>query len=440
VFVLGESEPDIPRGPISFRATTRFTPVRSGPHIVGMTEVGSARLFLDGKLLFDGIATPTPRGDAYFGTASQELTTEVDLDAEGDGHEIVIEFASVRKGWLQGVVVGCKAVPSVDMMDRAVAAAAAADAAIVIVGTNNDWETEGHDRDSLDLPGAQGELIERVAVANPNTVVVLNTGSVVTTEWAQEAPAILQAWFGGQEMSNALVDVLFGDSEPSGRLPTTFPDCIEHTPSFGNFPGEHGQVRYGEGVLMGYRWYEARHLPVRYAFGHGISYTEFAIGAPEAPSTYSAAADGSSAPLTITVPVTNTGRRRGAEVVQCYVGQRRPAVVRPPKELKAFQKVWLEPGESTTVTLTLDGRSFAYWDPGSRYKGSLMTDAVGNFAATPDADPGWRIDAGTYDIYIGRASDDIAHTVAVDSRTHLVYFPLARGATGRPQLLVMRPR
>ena len=165
-------------------------------------------------------------------------------------------------------------------MDRAVAAAASADATIVVVGTNDDWESEGHDREFMELPGDQAELIRRVAAANPRTVVAVNAASPVTMDWADAVPAVLVTWFGGQEMANALADVLFGENEPSGRLPTTFPVRLEHNPSYGNFPGENGQVRYGEGVFVGYRWYEARGLPVAYPFGHGLSYTTFEIGAP----------------------------------------------------------------------------------------------------------------------------------------------------------------
>jgi beta-glucosidase len=410
VMVVPGVDPAVPRGPMSFRATSRFTATQTGAHVISMTELGAARLIVDGRLVFDGIADPTPRGEAFFGIARQELTDEIDLVA---GHEYVVdvEFASTGPGWLQGVVLGCKPVPDAGMMDRAVSAAAAADAVIVVVGTNNDWETEGHDRHSLDLPGDQAALIERVTAANPNTVVVVNAGAPVTTGWAASAPAVVQAWFGGQEMANALVDVVFGDAEPSGRLPTTFPDCIEHTPSFGNFPGEHGQVRYGEGVLMGYRWYEARKLGVPFAFGHGLSYTTFEIGAPQVPATFSAS-DGDA--VSVVVPVTNTGARRGSEVVQCYVGAVDPHVVRPPKELKSFQKVTLDPGETASVTLTLDARSFAYWNPGNVYRGALAPSAVGVFGATEASRPGWQVDPGTYLVHIGRASDDIAHVAQID--------------------------
>lgn len=405
VMVLPGMEPDVPTGPMSFRAQSLFTPQHSGPHVVSMIELGAARLRVDGRLIFDGIAQPTPRGDAYFGIGGEELTATVDL-VTGQPVVIEVEYATRSKSWLRGVQLGCKPVPGGDLIDRAVAAAASADAVIVVVGTNNDWETEGHDRDSMDLPGAQAELIERVSAANPNTVIVVNAGAPVTTSWARSAPAVLLSWFGGQEMANALVDVLFGAVDPSGRLATTYPTCIEHTPSYGNFPGEHGQVRYGESVLMGYRWYEARSLPVGFAFGHGLSYSSFEIGAPEI--------DDVEAPhVVISVSVTNTGTRRAAEVVQCYVGADTPTVVRPRKELKAFEKVWLESDETTQVHLTLDARAFAHWDPGSSYKGTIVPDAAGGWGRTEHQEPGWRIDGGVYRIHIGRASDDIAHVATI---------------------------
>jgi beta-glucosidase len=241
----------------------------------------------------------------------------------------------------------------------------------------------------MDLPGCQDEMVARAVAVNPNTVVVVNTGSPVTMDWADAAPAIVQAWFGGQEMGNALAEVLFGDAEPGGRLPTTFPERLEHNPSYGNFPGEFGELRYGEGVLMGYRWYEARHLPTRFPFGHGLSYSTFALGEPIVQL------DGEV--VTVRMGVTNIGDRRGAEVVQCYVAPPTSSrVTRPSKELKAFTKVQLDPGESTTVEVTLDMRAFAYWDP------------------TAGSDGEWRVDPGTYEVHVGRSSADIAHVVSVE--------------------------
>ncbi len=292
------------------------------------------------------------------------------------------------------------------------AAAAAADAAVVVVGTNDDWETEGRDRASMDLPGAQDELVERVLAVNPRTVVVVNAGAPVTMPWADRAPAILDVWFGGQEMAGALADVLLGRSEPAGRLPTTFPVALEDNPSYGNFPGENGEARYGEGVLMGYRWYDARRLAPRFPFGHGGSYTTFALGVPRLSATEIARGAG----VSVELSVTNTGARRGAEVVQCYVAPVAPRLVRPPKELKGFAKVWLDPGETTAVTIDLDARAFAYWDPGDPGRAALRA----RIAATPFEDPaatapapGWRVDPGRYELHVGRSSADVAHVVPV---------------------------
>jgi beta-glucosidase len=369
----------------SYRALGRYTPDETGSHTCSLIQIGGrARVLVDGKVVLDGVADPPGPGTEFFGMGSAELEATVDLVA-GTAVEIVVEFAEREGFFMRGVKLGHRRPAPPDLLDRAVAAAAAADAVVVVVGTNDDWESEGHDRDTMDLPGAQDELVARAVAANPNTAVVVNTGAPVTMPWADAAPAILQAWFGGQEMANALADVLFGDTEPGGRLPTTLPLLLEHNPSFGNFPGENGEVRYGEGVLVGYRSYEARRLATRFPFGHGLSYSTVDIGTPVVEVGDR---------VTVSVPVTNTGARRGSEVVQCYVAPPRPSrVVRPPQELKAFAKVALDPGEQTTVTLELDERAFAYWDPPAS---------------------GWRVDPGTYEVRVGRSSAEIAHVVSVE--------------------------
>ena len=188
---------------------------------------------------------------------SVEVRADVALTA-GQPHEIEVEYRTETRQWAFGAKIGCVAVSPPDLMDRAVAAAAWADTAIVVVGTNNDWESESFDRQSIDLPGDQEELISRIGAVNSRTVVAVNAGSPVAMDWSGVVPAVMQIWFGGQGMGLALAGVLMGDREPSGRLPTTFPVRIEDNPSYGNFPGEHGRVRYGEGVLVGYRGYEAK--------------------------------------------------------------------------------------------------------------------------------------------------------------------------------------
>jgi beta-glucosidase len=377
-------------GKFSYRATATYVPDESGTYTFSLVQMGGrGRIVLDGEVLLDGVADPPGPGTEFFGFASAEALAPVDLVA-GTPIEVVVEFAVAPDAFfLRGIKAGLRRPTPPDLLDRALEVAATADAVIVMVGTNDDWETEGEDRTSMDLPGLQDELVARAVAANPNTVVVVNTGSPVTMDWADTAPAILQVWFGGQEMGNALADVLFGDAEPGGRLPTTFPERLEHNPSYGNFPGEFGELRYGEGVLMGYRWYEARRLPTRFPFGHGLSYSTFAFGEPIVQ------VDGEV--VTVRVGVTNTGDRRGAEVVQCYVAPPPSSrVTRAPKELKAFIKTQLDPGESTTAELTLDARAFAYWDPSAGEHGD------------------WRVDPGTYELHVGRSSADIAHVVSVE--------------------------
>jgi beta-glucosidase len=318
--------------------------------------------------------------------------------------------------------VGANGVADETSIKEAVASLAGADAVIVIVGTDGEWESEGHDRETMALPRNQGELVERVLAAHPRCAVVVNSGAPVGLEWATGASAILQTWFGGQETANAIVDVLLGDSEPGGRLPTTFPLHIENTPAFGNFPAESSTVRYGEGLLMGYRWYEARQLPVRFAFGHGLSYSRFFIGEPR----LSARTLDPGGTLVVTVPVTNIGQRRGAEVVQLYVappdagGSRPGGRFRALKELRGFAKVWLDPGETTTVRIDLNERSFSYYDVADTEWPSLHEKTPGAVfnhgevsAPLHHSEPGWYVEDGSYELLIGRSSADIAHVVEI---------------------------
>jgi beta-glucosidase len=405
-------EPPVPGlgGRWSFRAHTTLTPDVTGTHVFTLVQAGAGRVIVGGETVIDGFVNRPPRGTAYFGMGSVEVEAPIELTA-GEPVEVVIEFGTDRPtGALR---IGHRPPEPADQMDRAVVAAAAADAVVLVVGTTGEWESEGSDRPSMDLPGRQDELVRRVVAANPATVVVVNAASPVTMDWADDARAVLQIWFGGQEMANGLADVLLGDAEPAGRLPMTIPVRLEHNPSYGNFPGENGHVRYGEGVLVGYRWYEARHLPVRYPFGHGGSYTSFSLGA----ASLSSPAFSRGERFTVQVPVTNTGGRRGAEVVQCYVAPGASRLVRPPKELAAYAKVWLDPGETATVELVLDDRAFAYWDPGTPERDELAQRAsvvpmTGRRGPAPE--PGWRIDRGPYELHIGTSSAAIAHVIPVE--------------------------
>jgi len=414
VLVLGDiaAAPDAP--PTALRIRAVYTPDETGVHSFTFVQAGgTARAWLDGALAFDGVSDPPPPGRELVGMGSREVSVAHEC-AAGVPVAIEAEFASPPgPGFLHGMKLGCRLPESTDLMTRAAEAAAAADVAVVVVGTNDDWETEGHDRESMDLPGDQDALVRRVAAANPRTVVVVNTGSPVTMDWADAVPAVLQSWFGGQEMAHALVDVLTGVADPGGRLPTTIPLRLEHTPAFGNFPGENSEVRYGEGLLVGYRWYDTRHLPVRFPFGHGLSYASFAIGPPSAPASFTPGE-----PFVVDVPVENTGTRRGVEVVQCYVEPVAPRRTRPRRELRAFAKVALDPGERTTVRLALDDRAFAYWDPADPWWAAHGGPApfgpvpAGGASLHREA-PGWYVDPGDVRLHVGRSSTDLPHVVTV---------------------------
>ncbi|WP_062299341.1 beta-glucosidase family protein [Demequina maris] len=275
------------------------------------------------------------------------------------------------------------------MLAAAVDAAARAEVVVLMLGLPDAVESEGWDREHMDLPQVQLDTLAAVAAANPRVVVVLSHGSVVSLEdVVGKAPAILDMWLAGQAGGSALAQILFGDAEPGGRLTETVPWRLQHTPAYVNWPGGDKVVRHGERVYIGYRWYDATDRDVAFPFGHGLSYTTFAheLLAVDVPDAGVAAA-------TVRVSVTNTGARRGSDVVQVYVGDPVAGVDRPVRELRAFEKVTLDPGESTVVTLELDERAFAYWGAA-----------------------GWTVEPGDYVIEVGRSSRDIvaARTIALD--------------------------
>ena len=393
--------PGTDQGPFSIRAEGDLHIKDAGVYTLSLVQSTPSVVSLDGNVILDGVTTPPPPG--RFPWASQPLLVDVKLTA-GE-HDLVITSAGdsldVTVNPVAGFRVGCRAAVGDDAIERAVAIAGQADVAIVVVGTDASWETEVVDRAHMRLRGGQDELVRRVCAANPRTVVVLNTGAPVELDWANEPAALLQVWFAGQEIGDALVDVLVGDTDPGGRLPTTSPIRNEHSPSYGTFPGENGVLRYGEGVFVGYRWYTSRDLPVRFPFGHGLSYTTFELGAP--------AVSGEDVDLTVTVPVTNTGSRPGTEVVQLYVSPPRSHRPRPDLELRAFAKVELDPGATTEVALQLDRRSFARWNPVLSGHAELPDELQARFPA----EGGWVVDPGTYHLCIGRSSSDIVHRVPI---------------------------
>lgn len=274
--------------------------------------------------------------------------------------------------------------PDMVLIEEAVEAAKAAELAVVFAGLPDSYESEGFDRKHLNLPECQNFLIEKVAEVQPNVVVVLHNGSAVTMPWIDKVKAVLELYLGGEAVGGATVKLLYGEVNPSGKLPETFPLRLEDTPSYLTFPGENREVHYGEGVFVGYRYYEAKKLPVLFPFGHGLSYTAFALS----DLTVSAKELTNHDTVKVTVKVTNTGDRAGKEVVQLYVAPRHETrVARSEKELKGFEKVALQPGETKEVTFELDSRAFAYYD-------TILSD--------------WFVESGDYEIQAGTSSQSIA--------------------------------
>jgi beta-glucosidase len=265
-------------------------------------------------------------------------------------------------------------------IEEAVEAARGADAVLLIVGSAASTESEGYDRDSIELPGKQDELVEAMLAANPNTIVVVNAGAPMAMPWIDKARAVMLAWLPGEEGPDAMADLLFGGVSPSGRLPVTFPKRIEDNPSFAYYPGG-DQTHYGEGLFVGYRHYDRSNTPPMFAFGHGLTYTRFDYTDLDAPARATLGE-----PISVRVTVTNAGERSGDEVVQLYVQPLAPSQPGPVKELKGFEKVRLAPGESRTVVLTLTERDFAHFDPDQNR---------------------WVTEDGAYDLVIGASAGDI---------------------------------
>ncbi len=307
--------------------------------------------------------------------SSQVRPTRVDSALDAISALAPVEFAP-------GYTLAGRADPA-PLIAEAVAVAQRSETVLLFVGLPDGDESEGYDRTHLNLPSAQLTLIAAVTQANPRTVVVLTNGGVVSLEpWHDSAPAIVEAWLLGQAGGSAVADVLFGRVSPSGRLAESIPYRLQDTPSYLNFPGENDEVRYGEGVFVGYRYYETVELPVRYPFGHGLGYTTFSL------SDLQASRDGSR----VSVTVANTGDRAGKHVVQLYVSPPNGAVARPKRELRGFMKVALEAGESARIDFLLDARAYAHWDTRTG---------------------GWLVPGGEYLVEVGHSAHDIAVSHAV---------------------------
>jgi beta-glucosidase len=340
-----------------------LTPPATGTYTFSLTGSGTAELSIGGKL----IAT-IQRADFPATTVGTiELTA-------GRPQPVLVKYDTASSIFGAGLRLGWQT-PD-DRIARAVEAARQADVAVVFAGEELG---EGYDKIRLALPGDQNALIEAVAAANPRTVVVLHTSTAVAMPWLDKVAAVIEAWYPGQEAGSSIAAVLFGDVNPSGRLPITFPRDETQGPAqrWWEYPGDGHTVQYSEGVLVGYRWYDATGQEPLFAFGHGLSYTTFDYSDIKI--------SGSGDTRTVQVRVRNTGKRSGSEVVQLYVGMPDEAA-EPPKQLKGFEKIALAPGESRTVSLPLPDASISVYDEATR---------------------AWRIFPGDYSVMVGASSRDI---------------------------------
>lgn len=385
------------------RASADFVPDRSGRWRLALTSAGAARVGLDHDLVLDNLR-PEP-GISFFGHGSTAVTSEVLLEA-GRSYRLVMDlFIAPDRHWgASGIELTAQPPELAGALDAATHAAASADVAIVVVGEDGN-STEGSDRSTMDLPTDQVDLVRAVAAVNPATVVVVNTAAPVTMDWVPDVAAVVQLWYLGQETGRALAAVLFGDEDASGRLPTTFPARLEDTPAYRMFPGAGGRVHYGEGVMVGYRHYDAADVEPLFCFGHGLSYTEFSYTEPQVAVREANSRPTANGPVSLTgregedvvvdveLEVTNVGDRRGREVVQLYVHDEQASVHRPEQELKAFGKLDLAPGETDRVHFELGWRAFAFWDARAHR---------------------WTLEPGRYELRVGSSSRAIHHVAQID--------------------------
>jgi beta-glucosidase len=363
--------------PLQFhaRGTTTLTARRTGRHELEMVSVGECTLSIDGEVVLRTDSSQSSK--LFFGFGTKPVRTTVDL-VDGDSHYVEVDYDRLPGLPVGGFRIRIGEPLGDDPISEAAALAASADAAVVVVGTDSDIECEGFDRRSFALTGAQDELVRRVAAANPRTTVVANAGGAVDLPWLDDAGAVLLTWFPGMAGGEALAAVLAGDREPSGRLPVTVPVRIEDAPCDITLPDPPGHLPYTEGLDVGHRFYLRRGLTPRAWFGEGGSYTTFEWGDAAAPDSWFPGC-----PLEVSLTVTNTGARRGVEVVQAYVGE--PAV------LGGFTKVTLEPAETQVVPVTIDPTALRHWDAGR----------------------GWVTDAGPWPIRLARSAGDPGHTIVV---------------------------
>ncbi|KAK9327034.1 glycosyl hydrolase family 3 C-terminal domain-containing protein, partial [Lipomyces starkeyi] len=359
--------------------------------VVDEIDLPEANLFLMNyyELIVDN-ETVQVAGESFFGMGTVEEKGKLCLVAKKT-YEIKVEFGSSGTCKLTtanvefpggGLRVGVVKTLGPEMeIEKAIKAAKSVDQVVLSIGLSGDWESEGFDRRHMRLPGNTDALVAAVLDANPNTVVVLQSGTPVEMPWISKTDSIVEAWYGGNETGNGITDVLFGDVNATGKLPLSFPIKVHDNPAYLNYRSERGRTLYGEDIYIGYRYYEAVEKDVLFPFGHGLSYSTFLL------SDLTVETDATDGALTVTANVTNISGPSGSEVVQVYIRQCNPSIGRPTKELKAFRKVSLAPGQSKTVKIVMEiKRAISFWDETAK---------------------AWISEKDTYDVLVGTSSADI---------------------------------
>lgn len=380
--------PDLKSDVFYAELSSLFVPEFDGEYEFGLAVFGTAKLYIDGELIIDN-STSQESGDSFYGLGTPEIKGKFKTQ-KGKSYKLQIQFGSgatseVVKGANKtfygggGLIFGGSVV--IDS-ERAIADAAknakSFEQVVVITGLNKDWESEGADRKDLKLPGHSDRLIESVLIANPNSVVLIQSGTPVEMPWMTKASTVVYTSYGGDETGNAIADVLYGDVNPSGKLPLTFPEAFEDTPSFINNSTDNGKVLYGEDIYVGYRFYEKVKRRVLFPFGHGLSYSSFKL--------FGLKLSIEDEELVASCNVKNTSQIDGTEVIQLYVGSKSSKVQRPVKELKAFNKVLLLNGVQSEVSFRLNvSEATAYFD---------------------ELKNKWVSEKGDYFVYIGTSSLD----------------------------------
>ena len=383
--------------PIQASATvdvhTTFTPDASGEILIGFASAKHGRVFVDGVLVLDDqpVLEGTDLGAAFLAppsiTAAVHVETGVPVDLRAE-----FELTSSESPLDGALSFTFGIAPDDSEPDRliaeAVEAARAAEVAVVVVGTNSKVESEGYDRENLDLPGRQDELVRAVVEVNPRTVVIVNSGSPVRLPWRDEVAAVLLGWFGGQEFGDAIADILVGAAEPGGRLPTTWAAALDDVPVHEVTPID-GRLEYVEGIHVGYRaWLRADRTPA-FPFGFGLGYTTWSFDEIEVTDAAASAGDAeASADALVRVTVTNTGDRPGKHVVQVYAERADSEVERPARWLVGFAVVRAEAGETVVAEVPIAARRFMHWDGG------------------------WQLEPGEFTLLVGSSVSDLPLTAA----------------------------